>query len=223
MDEVPAASKLPDPDVIRRTAAEVVQRPHFQIEPPPESGTTLVDLLLKVLSWIVAPFRWLFNALEGLPDFLRYLIVIALVVILVVLIGHMIYSLARLTRGLRRRELLPLELQKANRDPAVLERQALEAGERADYILAVRLLFSAGLVCLEQSQKRRFRAGTTNREVLRRHRDSPLFEPLQLLVGTIEAKWYGFETCGAADYEACRSAYARIARLAKESHHADRA
>lgn len=220
---MPDAPQFPDPEVIRRTAAEVVQRPAYQIEAPPESATTYIDLLLKLLEWILTPLRWLFDAMEGMPDFLRYPIIVVLVIVLLAVIVHILYGLSRLFAGLRQRELPPLELQKALRDPAFFERQSQEAAQRQEYILAVRLLFSAGLIHLEEAQNRRFRAGMTNREVLRRHRDTPVFEPLELFVGTIESKWFGFETCDVSDYEACRAAYSRIVGTAKEGAHADRA
>ena len=104
-----------------------------------------------------------------------------------------------------------------------LERQAAEAVSRGDYITAVRLLFAACLLWLELAEKRTVRAGTTNREHLRRHRDSPVFESLRLFVEIIETRWYGRGSCGLEEVEACRIAHAQIRDFAQEARHADRA
>jgi len=104
-----------------------------------------------------------------------------------------------------------------------LERQAAEAVSRGDFITAVRLLFAACLLRLELAEKRPFLAGTTNREHLRRHRDSPVFEPLRLFVEIIDTRWYGRGICGLEDFEACRAAHARIRDFAQEPLHAHRA
>jgi hypothetical protein len=75
-------------------------------------------------------------------------------------------------------------------------------------------LFHACLLRLEQAEKRVFRAGTTSREHLRGHRDSPVFEPLKVFVETIETRWYGLGECGRQDYEACLAAHTQIRELA---------
>jgi hypothetical protein len=58
---------LPAPDEIRRTAAKILSGPDFEVEKDTKVGATLVDLMLKLLEWILAPFRWLFDSMEGLP------------------------------------------------------------------------------------------------------------------------------------------------------------
>jgi hypothetical protein len=93
---------------------------------------------------------------------------------------------------------------------------------RGDYIAAVRLLFRACLLRLESAEKRAARAGVTNREHLRQHQDSPVFEPLRVFVDIIDTKWYGRGDCGRDDYEACIAAHARIHQFAKDGLHAHR-
>ena len=81
--------------------------------------------------------------------------------------------------------------------------------------MAVRLLFRACLLRLELAESRKYRGGTTNREVLLRHRNTAVYEPIRLFVETLEVKWYGLGECSLSDYESCRLAHAELVRSAK--------
>jgi hypothetical protein len=223
MGSMSAASPLPDPGAIRRTAEEVLRRPDYQLSPEPDSGATLLEWFLHLLEWILKPFRWLLDTLSFLPDWLRWPIVIGLTALLILLLFHIGYTIVAAVRGPRQKRGLAGALPRVTRDPAVLERQAAEAVSRGDFITAVRLLFAACLLRLELAEKRPARAGTTNREHLRRRRDSPVFEPLKVFVEIIETRWYGRGICGPEDFEVCRAAHARIRDLAQELPHAHRA
>jgi hypothetical protein len=220
---MPAVSPLPDSETIRQTAEEVLGRPYYNLHPQADSGASLLDLIERVLRWILKPIEWLLEALGGLPLWLRWPIVLGLVVVLVLLIVHIVYTIMTSLRGPIRKAALDALVPRQSRDPALFERQAREAVARGDFITAIRLLFHACLLRLEQAERKVFRAGTTNREHLRGHRDSPVFEPLKLFVETIETRWYGRGECGPADYEACLAAHARISQFAKDGPNADRA
>jgi hypothetical protein len=222
---MPADSPLPDPETIRRVAGEVLRRPHYQLHPQPDSGATLLEWLLRFLRWILTPFQWLFHAMEGLPGWLRWPIVLGLAVLLILLVLHIGYTFVNAVRGsgFGPKRGLARAVPSPARDPAALERQAAEAASRGDFITAIRLLFTACLLRLELVEKIVSRAGTTNREHLRRHRESPVFEPLKLFVEIIETRWYGLGVCGTEDFEICRAAYARIRDFAQEAPHAHRA
>lgn len=219
MAPTPAGAETTDPETIRRTAEQVLHRPEFQLEPTPDSGSLFREWLLRLLEWVLTPFRWLFDAMEGLPDILRWLIVIALFAALVVLVLHIAYTIVQAVAGPARVRGLSAIVRAAPRDPATIERDASEAAARGDFLTAIRLLFAACLLRLEAAEKRIFRPGTTNREHLKRHRKTPVFEPLKVFVDTIETRWYGEGECGPDDFEACRAAHARIRDLAQE--HAD--
>jgi hypothetical protein len=98
----------------------------------------------------------------------------------------------------------PLATKTTN--PRTLEMEAAEAAQRQDYIRAVRLLFRASLVRIEQAAQRKSRPGITNREYLRRYRDTAAYDALKLLVDTIDDKWYGYATCDQGDYLKCLQA-----------------
>jgi hypothetical protein len=194
----------------------VLRRREFQLNPQPDSRPFLLELLLRVVRWILRPVEWLLVALSGLPGWLRWPVAIGLLAILVLLVLHIAYTIVRAVSGPRRNRGLAAAVLTTPRDPAVLERQAAEAVSRGDFITAIRLLFLACLLRLELAERRASRAGTTNREHLRLHLDSPVFEPLKLFVDIIETRWYGGRACGPEDFEACRAAHAQIRDFAQE-------
>jgi hypothetical protein len=220
MGPMPAAAPLPDPETIRRAAEEVLRRRDYQLDPQPESGSILLEWLLRFFHWILTPFEWLLNALAGLPAWLRWPIAVGLAALLVLLVLHIAYTIVSAVRGPRQKRGLAAADPRAPRDPAALERQAAEAVSRGDFITAIRLLFVACLLRLERAEKRAVGAGTTNREHLRRHRDSPVFEPLKLFVEIIDTRWYGRGVCGLEEFEVCRAAHAQIRDFAQEPPHA---
>lgn len=223
MGPTPADSPMPDPEMIRRTAEEVLRRPEFQLEPRPDSGATVLDWLLRILHWVLMPIQWLIDAFSFLPFPLAVMVVVALVAIVIVLVLHITYTIVMAVTGSGSKRGVGAAVRETIRDPSILERQASEAVARGDFITGIRLLFAACLLRLETAEKRPFRPGTTNREHLRRRKDSPLFEPLKRFVDTIETRWYGEGACGPDDFEACRAAYTRIRDLAQERPHAQRA
>lgn len=210
-----ALAQLPPPDAIREKARVVVARPDYQLDAGrSESGR---QWWLSILRWILAPFRWLFEALEGLPDALRWLVVIVLAIVCVALISHIVWSFVVAIRGPRRKT-SRVAARRAERhiDPADLVREAETLQASGEYIKAVRLLFRASLLRLERLENRQFRPGFTNRALLARYRSSPMREPLSRFVETIDTKWYGDEVCGEPDYVACRMEHDRLQKLIRE-------
>ena len=115
------------------------------------------------------------------------------------------------------RLLAELDVAEQLRDPKEIERLADDAENQRDYSQAARLLLLATLLRLEQTQKRRFRPGTTNREHLRRYRDTGIFEPLRFIVDLIDRTWYGDAVCMPEHVLQCRQSYAKICQTIKET------
>lgn len=207
---------FPTEEQLRVTLREVLSRPDYQIDPPPEPSEGLLQLLATLLRWILAPFKWLFDSMEGLPDFLRWLIVIVLFIVLLALIAHMAWTLMQAMSGGRRSQratALPSETTNVELTVTELEQAAETAFHRGAFIEAVRYLFRATLANLAEREKKKFRRGTTNRQYLNHFRNSGILPYLQILVSTIELKWYGDEPCEQQDYENCRDAYQQIVSL----------
>lgn len=210
-----AQDELPSAESIREAAREVVGRSHFDLDSSRQEGGT--PLFLEILRWILRPFFWLFDRLEGLPEFLRWLIVILCVVACIALIAHIIYTLIKAVGDPTNRRRLQLDSAAREIDPTEIERDAELAGAQGDYIGAIRLLFRAALRRLEVFEKKKFRPGITNREVVRRYRASPLAESLTRFVNTIEQKWYGQLPCEQADYLSCRNEHGRICEYIRDA------
>jgi hypothetical protein len=210
-----AQQTLPPADVIRHKANEVVSRPYYDLGND-SSRTDNMPLILDLIKWMLKPFQWLFDHLEGLPDFFRWLIVILCFVLCVALVGHIIYTFVRAVRGPLAQRGRVYEPAAREIDPVELEQQAERAGATGDYIGGVRLLFRAALRRIELAEKKKLRPGITNRELLRRYRTSPLANPLARFVDVIELKWYGNIPCEQADYTACQSEHVRIRQYASE-------
>jgi hypothetical protein len=206
---------LPPPETIRSTAAEVVARPDYdlgqhdlKLEPP---------FWLEMFRWILTPFEWLYDSMEGVPDVFRWIIVIVAALVCVALIAHIIYTLVTAIRGPIRSRGTKYEFAVEEIDPVDLESEADRISHRGDYIGAIRLLFRASLRRLELAERRKFRPGFTNRELLRRYRASPLAAALERLVETIELKWYGDAPCVQDDYTYCRAAHDYIRQHVRDS------
>lgn len=208
------ASLTPVPE-IRRTAEEVVARPEFQIDAPSMAPHDLLAAIVRFLERIFRPFRQFAENLYDLSPLLFWLMVVGLVLILVALITHIVYSFRI---ALARRAENISGLSRANRfiDPARLEADAKSAAAAGDYIRAVRLIFRACLARLEAAEARALRAGMTNRELLHRYRSTPMAAALQTFVETIDTKWYGHEYCAIQDYEACLQAQGIVQQHIKQ-------
>ena len=213
------AATSPAADEIRRQAAEIVARPDYELQPRSENLDWLFDLGWEVLDWILTPFVWLFRLTDGLPEVVRWLIILVLVVILSLLVWHILYSLVQAVQSPRR--LLSQDWSKTPKRPIGRTRTpGRAAAARADYITAVRLLFRADVVRLEKFEDKPNRPGTTNRELLRRYQREPgLAESLRRFVDTIDRKWYGEEQCLPNDYAVCRLAHEAVCRHVRGSAH----
>jgi hypothetical protein len=211
-------ASLPPPATIRETAEAIVARPYFDLGTARSSGP---PLWLQILRWIWEPFRMLFDSMEGLPDWLRWVIVVLAVALCAALVAHIVYSFVTAIRGPRRRGAASLRIAQARElRPEDLERDAELADSTGDHIGAVRLLFRAALRRIELAEEKRFRPGLTNRELLRRYQTSPLFPSLQRFIDIIELKWYGGQKCVAGDYSACRSEHQPIRQIVERRQHA---
>ena len=202
-----AAAALPPPDEIRRKAAEVLARPEYQADTPAGDGSQ--SLALRIIEWILEAIGWLAGVLSFLPDVLRYLIIAGLVALLIYVAYRIIRGIAGAAR-LPERGVSTRSRHDTARSPAEFESLAQAAMDEGRVIEAVRLLFRASLLRIEQAEKRPQRLGVTNRELLRKYRATPIQEPLRVFVETIDFKWYGGQPASSEDFERCRTAYAEL-------------
>jgi hypothetical protein len=221
MSQVPPAVR-PSEEQLRNTLHEVLSRSDYQTGTPSEPSEGMLSLLATLLRWLLTPFRWIFEMTEGLPDFLRWVIVVVLSVVLVAVFVHMAWTLIQAMGGGRRTQrgiALPSDMAHTELSVAELEQAAEQAAVQGELIEAVRYLFRATLTSLSEREKKRFRRGMTNRQYLQHYRDTSLSTPLQVFVSTIELKWYGDEPCDNQDYDHCRTAYQEIGTLLRGGSH----
>ena len=212
---------IPSSQALREKAMEIVSGRDYQINTGQSDNSWSLLLLLEIIRWILMPFIWLFNLTAGLPDFLRWIIVLGLAALLMLLIGHIVYSFVTAIRRPKRIGDAGLDSRHRRIDPEEVERLAGDAAGRSDYVTAIRLLFRASVLRLELAEKKSHRPGTTNRELLRRYQARPsLNESLKLFVETIDKKWYGDQICSDADYAACQQAHREVRRALGEPAHA---
>lgn len=207
---------VPGADAIRRKAAEVLGRPEYRINDTVTDERSLWGYVADGFHWCMEQLSALSRLMEGWPVPLQWLVKIVLVVVLLLLVAHIIYTILGSVRTPgRSTDGKPRDARR--RDPRDLERMAEEARGRSDFIGAVRLLFRAAILRLENAERRVNRPGTTNRELLRRYRSTPVHPALQQFVTVIDTKWYGGRECGPEDYESCRSAHGDVRNLARRA------
>ncbi len=185
-----------------------------------EESQTLWLMLLRTL---LRPFVWLSEVLGGLPTFLQIIVTIVLVIVVIALMSHIIWSIVAAVRG-KPRHVQPAGTRTVQEsEPKELEAAAERAAANGLYLEGIRLLFRASLVRIERAQKRKLRVGITNRELLRRYRNSSLAEPLARFVDMIDRKWFGDEDCHAVDFESCLNDQLIIRQVTGAAHNALRA
>jgi hypothetical protein len=208
-------------DAIRRKANEVVARAEYQLdEGLSEESQTLWLMLLRTL---LRPFVWLSDVMGGLPAFMQVMVIILLVIVVLALMTHIIWSIVAAARGKRRGNQTAGAGTVRESDPKELEAAAERAATKGNYLEGIRLLFRASLIRIERAQKRKLRVGITNRELIRRYRNSSLAEPLARLIDVIDRKWFGDEDCHAVDFESCLNDQLTIRQLTGAAHNALRA
>jgi hypothetical protein len=203
------ATALADAQTIRRTAEEVLRRPEFHRQQAVNPRSRLIAWLLDLLDLVLQPILHFFAGLWEMSPFLAVAVVVLLIVVLVALVAHIAYTfhqaMQKRTKVARLGALAPKII-----DPRLLEIEAEEAAHRQDYIGAVRLLFRASILQLDERDRRASRPGVTNREYLRRFQQTAAHDTLQMFVDTIDAKWYGYGTCDLRDYMKCQRAHDQI-------------
>lgn len=201
---------LPDAESIRQTAGEVLAKDEYDLGRVTDREP---GIIWEFLSWIWEKIVAFSHLMQGFPAPLRWLLYLVLTALLVLLVWHIGYTLSR---GLRVRDRAPRATQRGrSRDPRELERLAEEAFGRNDYVEAVRLLFRAAILRLENAEQRPNRPGLTNRELLRRYRATPVHSSLRQFVDVLDLAWYGGHECRLADYQACREAHAVVRAQAR--------
>lgn len=168
--------------------------------PPFVRAENWYDAILRALAEF---FDGLFNnAARGIFDTRDVLVIIAILVV----IGVLSYFLRQLRRNLVPEETLPPPLSEHDaRTPAEAFDNAQKFINAGDYRSAVRQLYLATLLMLDQRGRIKYDPTLTNREYLRQAAiDARAAAALQPIVETFDRTWYGFEPISAQEFDAYR-------------------
>lgn len=213
---------LPGSSEIRRTAAEILSNSKYDLDANAPESSLLQKWIFEKIDSLLEPLRHAFEALSEISPWLAWTITFLLIAILVALIVHTAYMFRLALRGRSRAQYPDPREVDPRRLPETWERKAREALAAQDYIGAVRFLFRAGLLRLEDVRKGTFRFGKTNREYLKDFSTTAASEPLHVFVETIDTKWYGGGVCSHEEYRLCEEAYSVIETAADGMKNAER-
>ena len=201
----------PTKEEIRKTASEVLDRSHFDVVSRPAVETDF-SWILDWIDWLLEPVRALTSGLSTPVTILLYVV---LIVTLVLLLGHIIYSFQSAMRGARPLHIASAEVERP--DPAEFERRSKALAAEGDYVEASRLLYQAALLRLELQRNGHFRRALTNREYLATFHTEWVIADLKVFATLIDWKWYRDRAFDEEDYGQCAAAYSRLCtRLAEK-------
>ena len=214
-------SSPPSPEALRDAATRIVSGSDYQLDKSRSESDWTLELLIEIVNWILTPIQWLLELTEGLPDVLRWLIIVGLLVLVVVLVWHMIRTFLVAMRGPTRASHAGYTERQRGFSAEELERFANEAGQLGNHIEAIRFLFRASVTRLEDSSKQKHRPGATNRDLLKRFSQWPeVATSIRYFVEVIDRKWYGDEFCSEFDYERSQTEYQSVCGFLRERGHA---
>jgi hypothetical protein len=188
-----------DAEALRREAERILSQPRYRTDPT--TGERLQEWLARALEQLVRLFSWLAD-LVGSP-------LLASIVLLVIVTA----TAVAVTRRLGKRRVSEMEQRirrehelARGRDPEELEREAGRAAAAGDYSGAVRLLFRAGLLRLDDQHRIRYTPGATSGQIAD-HLRSPEFE---VLARRFDEIVYGGAPAGSADVAAAIAGWRRL-------------
>ncbi len=192
---------------VNELASGILNGDDYQLDKiSPENVEDLVSKFFGFIDDLFAPVRNFGKALHDASPVAFLLLVTILIIITVALLSHVIYSV---TVTLRAKSSIIKQANKEQKKLTYLDvqRQADEAKEEGDYVLAIRLLSRAILLRIHEVSGKAQKLGMTNRDYLRLFKNTPVFDQLRKLIRMIDLKWYGDQSCSVEDYEVCRHAY----------------
>ncbi len=202
----------PDPEAIRTATQTILSQNSYDLDKPERFQLDLSRFWRAVGHFL----ETLFEPLGTLGFPVTIAIVVALVIVLIGLLSHIVYSFYSAIRT-KEGELFTLT-KSAPVDPSKLEAEAVRFAAQGNFVDASRMLYAAALAMLEQKRESHVKRGLTNTEYLRTFRTAWVTENLRIFVDLINWKWYRDRMFEEADYQECRQAYDRLqARLKQES------
>jgi hypothetical protein len=193
-----ATGPHPGDETIRRRLDDILARPEFR---PAERGTA------ALFSFITDFFRWLGNLGDTSPG-LFWLMLLVCVALLVVLLGHIGWTVKRVFfTDARLAQHTDADARRVRQSQDYWqEGQRLAAA--LDFTEAIRFLFLSVVYRFDESGRVDFPYAFTNREYLALFADRPvLHDSLKTFVDLLDDCWYGLRPAERRQYEACLALY----------------
>lgn len=196
------AAKLPSASEIRLAASQLLESGDYTTTVYQPPAMNWLGTVAKWLDWILRPIFNVGSGLKAVSPVAYYTVIVLLVLVLLALIWHIIYSLRLIVSKKRYARYSPQAPSKPI-DSTGYAKLAQEMAEKGDYITAIRLLFRS---CLLKLDSEHLRPAITNREYIRRYRNTPARQPLECMVSIIDYKWYGTQSCSEQDWQSAAAA-----------------
>ncbi len=188
----PATINPADLDILR----DILSHPPFVTE---TSRNWLAQLIDAILDFINRLFN---NTAQGVYDMRDVFVVGGVILVVVVLV----YFARALRRNLVSEQVLPpVKVDEEARTPSEAFNLAQQFVHAGDYRRAVRQMYLATLLLLDQRGKLKYDPTLTNREYLREASlDAHTLSVLAPIVDIFDRTWYGFEPISREEFETYR-------------------
>lgn len=185
----------------------ILSRPPF-VEQPSALPTWLQDILRSVLDYFD---RLASNTMRGVFEWRDLVILIGIFLVL----GVLIYFIRNLRRNMVQEDALAtLPKEHSARTPGEAFNHAQFFMTQGDYRNAVRQLYLATLLILDQRGKIKYDPTLTNREYLHQTANDPrTTAALAPIVETFDRTWYGFEPITPTEFDAYRARVEKVQEL----------
>lgn len=176
---------------------DILNRPPFVTS----ASTSWIEELLNRLRELLS--RLVLNTAQGVFDTRDLIILIGIIVV----VGVLVYFVRHLRKNIVPEQVLPLPtddtLAETSSQAFSKAQQLVVAG---DYRAAVRQLYIATLLLLDERGRINFDRSLTNREVLHHATsDARIATALEPIVATFDRTWYGFEALTDAEFTEYRN------------------
>jgi hypothetical protein len=203
----PTSRAQPQREALQRELEQILAQPDFR-EAMRSGGQDSRDLA----QWLAGRLRALFARLGGLhqTNYAVFLVtVIVLTVLLIALLFHISYTIARALRSAGKAREGPAQAPAARAKTAdELRREADALEAKGEFREAIRALYLALIRALQARGMLPRATSRTNWEYVRQVQVYPqVAAALQPFTETFDAKWYGRRPASAEEVERCRAWY----------------
>ena len=202
------SNTLPAPEVRKQQLRAILSRREFA----PARQSLSERIMAWILRGIQRILQWIFGGIGGLEGSGQWLAVVLAIAVVVLFLWFLAGVLARLGGG--RFAARPGSEEKASPGPdtpkAALD-EAAKLASAGDFRPALRLVYIAALLELDERGLIRFDRTGTNWEYLSAIADHPeLQRVLRPVTASFDRKWYGHEQASQSDYRAFLDAYRAV-------------